>query len=76
LFPCVDEAFTETSARLPHYTGMAGNVHNTTDTSRYYRLQAERCRSEAQGHPEMPDVRERYLALATQWDELADQAER
>jgi len=54
---------------------MAGNDH-TRDTSRYYRLQAERCRSEAREHPEMPDVRERYLALATQWDQLADQAER
>jgi hypothetical protein len=55
---------------------MPGNVQNTTDTSRYYRRQAERCRSEAREHPEMPDVCERYLALATQWDELADQTER
>jgi hypothetical protein len=54
---------------------MAGNEQNTTDTSRYYRLQAERCRSEAEEHPELPDVRARYLELAHQWDELADQAE-
>jgi hypothetical protein len=55
---------------------MAASDQNTTDTSRYYRLQAERCRSEAEEHPELPDVRARYLALASQWEELADQAER